>query len=99
MKAAWKTSPAPVVSRTATSNARLSINPSPPPATAEEAKALHQLTFELRRRIGSLYGDIASWAGVPTESQTAQMTYYSNAMNEIQPRVEALANVELPASP
>jgi hypothetical protein len=65
---------------------------SPPQAKADEAKELHWLTGELRRRIGSLHRDIAGWTGVPTAGQMAQMQYLKDAMPQVASRVQALEN-------
>ena len=65
---------------------------SPPQDTADEAKELHWLTGELRRRIGSLHRDIAGRTGVPTAGQKAQIEYLTDAMTQVGPRVQALKN-------
>jgi hypothetical protein len=68
---------------------------SPPEDTADEAKELHRLTFELRRRLGGLHRDISGWTGVPTAGQKAQMEYLTDAMTRIQPRVQTLSDADL----
>ncbi len=68
----------------------------PPTETAEEAAALHKLTFELRRRARNLYSSVGGWTGPPTAEQQKQMSYLTDAANQIQPRVRALAETELP---
>jgi hypothetical protein len=69
---------------------------SPPQDTEERAEELHKLTFELRRRIGMLYGDMGGWTGPPTEEQRAQMKYLSDGAKQLEPRVRDLSNVQIP---
>ncbi len=68
----------------------------PPAQTSDEAEALHELTFELRRRTRDLYGSVGGWTGPPTAEQRKQISYLSDAANQVQPRVRALAETELP---
>jgi hypothetical protein len=69
----------------------------PPEKAEDEARRLHKMTFELRRRIRMLYGDVEGWTGPPTDEQRAQMTYLLEAMSQLEPDVRSLSMVELTA--
>ncbi len=73
---------------------RLEKMENPPQETKDQAAELHKLTFELRRRLHMLYGDVDGWTGRPTEEQRAQMDYLAKAAAELENRVSALTHAQ-----
>ncbi len=75
-------------------DARLEKMDDPPQEAKDQAAELHKLTFELRRRLHTLYGDVDGWTGRPTEEQGAQMDYLARAAAELEHRVSALTHAQ-----
>jgi hypothetical protein len=73
---------------------RLEKMDDPTPEAKDQAAELHELTFELRRRLRMLYGDVDGWTGRPTEEQRAQMNYLARAAVELDRRVSALTSAQ-----
>jgi hypothetical protein len=58
--------------------------------TVAESAELRRLADELRRRIQSLYGGVSGWVGGPTADQQAQMRFFTELVEQIQGRLEAV---------
>jgi hypothetical protein len=55
------------------------------------AREILPLMRELRRRVAGAYGDMMDWPGAPTTDQEAQIQYYADWIERLQPRIaEAL---------